>query len=140
MERFTPPLGAEASVTLQVSCGDTALAVHSGGLQVLATPRMVALMEEAAVAALAPHLPAGWQTVGTRLNVRHTAATPLGGWVTATARLVEVDRARTVFAVTASDQAGPIGAGLHERFLVESEAFMARAAARRDVDAATGPR
>ena len=131
MEQFAPELGAAASIALVVSPADTALTVHSGGLQVLATPRLIALMEEAAVAALTPFLPDGWQTVGIRLEVRHTAATPIGATVTATARLIEVDRRRLVFAVTASDDAGEIGAGLHERFLIESAPFMARAAARR---------
>ncbi|MGI6376803.1 MAG: thioesterase family protein [Anaerolineae bacterium] len=140
MESFAPPTGTQASVSLLVTAGDTALAVHSGGLQVLASPRMVALMEEAAVAALAPYVPSGWQTVGTRLDVRHTAATPVGCTVTATARLVELDRRRVVLAVSAHDEAGPIGEGVHERFLVESEPFMLRAAARRGVDAATSPR
>ena len=131
MEHFAPELGAEGVVRLVVTAGDTALAVYSGGLQVLATPRLIALMEEAAAAALAPFLPDGWQTVGIRLDVRHTAATPVGATVMATARLIEVDRRRLVFAVMASDDAGEIGVGFHERFLIESAPFMERAAARR---------
>ena len=140
MEPFAPPVGAQASVSLLVTTADTAPAMHSGGLPVLASPRMVALMEEAAVAALAPYLPNGWQTVGARFDVRHTAATPVGSRVTATARLIERDRRRVVLAVAAQDEAGPIGEGVHERFLVESAPFMLRAAARRGVDAATPSR
>lgn len=131
METYSLPLDATASVSLVVSATDTALAVHSGGLPVLATPRMIALMEEAAVAAVAPYLPAGVETVGTRIDVRHLAATPLGGTVIATARLVEMDRRRLVFAVSASDEAGEIGHGVHERHIVESASFLSRAQARR---------
>ena len=131
METYALPADAAASVSLMVLAADTALAMHSGGLPVLATPRMIALMEEAAVAAVAPYLPPGVETVGTRVDVRHLAATPIGGAVIATAQLVEVDRRRLVFAVSASDEAGEIGNGVHERHIVESGYFLSRAQGRR---------
>jgi len=130
VDAFAPKLGAESTVVLTVSAADTALALRSGGLPVLGTPRLCALLEEAAVAAVAPFLPDGWQTVGTRLELRHIAATPVGATVKATARVILHDRRRVEFAVCATDEAGPIGEGTHERFLVEVEPFMARAVAR----------
>lgn len=130
MDAFAPELGAQASLQLTVTDRDTALAVYSGGIEVLASPRLFALLETAATTAIAPFLPAGWQTVGIHLDVRHTAATPVGGRVTATARLIEIDRRRLVFAVTAVDEAGEVGSGIHERFLVEAAPFLARAQTR----------
>lgn len=110
-----------------VCLSNTAAAIGSGVLDVFATPAMIALMENAAANAAAAVLPAGSTTVGTLVNVVHTRATPVGGKVAATAVLKETDGRRLVFDVSASDDDGPIGNGLHERFIVDSAKFMAKA-------------
>ncbi|GHV17161.1 thioesterase [Spirochaetia bacterium] len=107
-----------------VTAGNTASAWGSGGLDVYATPAMVALMEGACVAAADQMLPAGYSTVGTELRVKHLAATPLGMTVRAAGELLEVDGRRLVFRVEAHDEAGKIGEGTHERFIIEDEKFI----------------
>ena len=119
--------GATGSATITVTDADTAIAAGSGDLPVLATPRMVALMEQAACAALAPALPAGSTSVGVHVDVRHTAPTPVGAVVTATARVTQVSGARILLEVTAEqDRDGvtePIGAGTHTRVVVDRATF-----------------
>jgi len=127
--QLKPGLTGEAQAV--VTEADTAARVGSGGLPVLATPRMLALMEQAAFQAVEPHLNPGETTVGTLAEIRHLAATPVGMRVRALARLEEVDGRRLRFQVEAFDERGPIGSGIHERFIVQSERFLARAEARR---------
>ena len=98
----------------------------SGTLDVLATPALAALMENAAMNAVAQYLPEGCTTLGTELSIRHLRATPVGQRVSATARLVEADGRRLVFRVEASDGAGPVGEGTHTRFVVETEKFLGK--------------
>lgn len=114
-----------------VTENNTAICYGSGNVPVYATPAMIGLMEGAAVAALAAHLPGGVSTVGTDLKVKHTAATPVGLTVRATAELLEVDGRRLVFAVQAFDEREQIGAGTHERFVIQVEKFLAKAAAKK---------
>lgn len=116
--------------TITVGTADLAVTVKSGDLPVLATPRMVALMEQAAASLLAPHLDAGITTVGTALNIAHTAPTVTGRTVTAEATLLETDGRRFVFAVAAFDDGGEIGRGTHERVSVKADRFLEKAAAR----------
>jgi fluoroacetyl-CoA thioesterase len=123
-------VGATGTKKLTVAAEHTAAAWGSGLLDVLSTPHMVALMEGAAVNAVDPLLPDGFRTVGTRLDVSHVAATPVGQEVTARAELIAIDGRRLVFRVEATSGAGVIGEGTHERFIIEVERFMARAAAR----------
>ena len=96
----------------------------SGALKVFATPSMVALMEKAAGESVQPFLEEGQGTVGTLMNVKHLAATPLGDTVVAETELKEVDGRRLVFSVKATDSAGVIGEGVHERFIIGNERFM----------------
>lgn len=103
---------------------NTAAAVGAGGVEVFGTPMMIALMENAAWRAVAEHLDAGMVTVGTLVNVKHLAATPLGQRVRASAELIEIDRRRLVFKVEAHDETQKIGEGLHERFIVQLERFL----------------
>jgi len=104
----------------------TAPRVGSGLVHVLATPVMINLFEAAALDAVDKHLPAGYQSLGTVLNVRHIAATPVGMKVFSEARILRVEN-RTVFlAVTAKDEKEPIGDGLHERVVVNVEKFSQR--------------
>ena len=107
-----------------VTESNTALSVGSGSLKVYATPAMLALIEKAACEALRCALDESETTVGTLLNVKHIAATPIGMKVSATAELIERDGRKLVFNVTASDECGVIGEGVHERFIVNSEKFI----------------
>lgn len=121
---LTPGIKGEATTT--VVHENTAAAVGAGGVEVFGTPMMVALMENAAWAAVAKELDAGHVTVGTVVNVKHLAATPLGQKVRATAELIEIDGRRLVFSVEAYDEKQKIGEGQHERFIVNLERFMGR--------------
>lgn len=113
-----------AETTTVVVQENTAAAVGAGGVEVFATPMMIALMENAAWRAVADHLEEGVVTVGTLVNVRHLAATPLGQRVRATAELIEIDRRRLVFRVEAYDEQQKIGEGIHERFMVQLQRFL----------------
>ncbi len=113
----------KATLSESVTDANTALAVGSGSLKVYATPAMLALMEKTACEALTSVLSEGETTVGTLLNVKHVAATPVGMTVTATAELVERDGRKLVFDVKAFDESGLIGEGSHERFVVLSDRF-----------------
>ena len=105
----------------------------SGGLPVYATPAMIALMEKAAVGAVASSLPEGWSTVGTELAIKHTAPTLPGAGVYATAELVEVDGRRLEFRVEAySSGSGKIGEGAHQRFIINNEKFLEKAGKKKD--------
>ncbi|MCI8332443.1 MAG: thioesterase family protein [Clostridiales bacterium] len=101
----------------------TAIRMHSGGLHVLATPAMIALMEEAALESVSSALEPGQTTVGTLVNIQHIAPTPVGSTVKAVAKLIEIDRKRLVFEVEAFDEKEKIGCGTHERFIVSSTSF-----------------
>ncbi|MDO4739202.1 MAG: thioesterase family protein [Eubacteriales bacterium] len=110
----------------------TAKAMGSGELNVFATPAMIALMENTAYTSVADQLESGQGTVGTLMNVKHLAATPVGMKVTCQTKLIEIDRRRLVFEVSASDEAGLIGEGIHERFIVDNAKFQSRADAKRE--------
>ena len=117
---------AEAVVTPE----NTAQAAGSGLVPVFATPWMVALMENAAVQAVQSALAPGEGTVGTRLDVTHDAATPVGMKVWAEAEVTAVEGRKLTFAVSAFDEAGKIGGGTHERFVIQTDKFLARAQAK----------
>ena len=102
----------------------------SGGLQVFATPAMIALMENTAWESVEYYLDGGCSTVGTHLDISHVSASPVGACITCESELVEIDGRRLVFRVTASDDAGIIGEGMHERFIINVEKFMARTEAK----------
>lgn len=123
-------IGLKGRVDAKVDSSMTAKALRSGGLEVLATPIMIALMEEASLLSVRPELEAGTDTVGTNLNVSHLSATPVGMSVYAESELIEVDRRRLLFAVRAYDEAGLIGEGTHERFVVDMEKFIAKCEAK----------
>jgi len=120
------PVGATGESTVVVT---TQLTVGHGvpGMPlVYGTPFMIWLMEEASTNAAAPFLPAGWVSVGTEVNVRHLAATPVGRTVTATAKIVEVGERTIRFAVQAHDGVALIGEGSHVRAPVELARFERR--------------
>ena len=105
----------------------TAKAMGSGELKVYATPAVIALIEKAAWESVAPELEEGKGTVGTKLNVAHVSATPVGMKVLCETELTEVDGRRLVFSVKAFDDAGVIAEGTHERFIVGNERFQQKA-------------
>ncbi len=122
-------LGIRGQAHTTVTSLNTAKAMGSGQLEVFATPAMVALMEQAAVNSL--NLPEGQSSVGTSLSIVHTSASPLGTKVSATAELIEIDRRRLVFQVEVCDEAGQIGEGKHERFIIDIEHFLAKSQSRK---------
>lgn len=118
--------GLSAQSRTTVSAENTAAAMGSGDLAVFATPAMVALMEHAAMKAVAAELPDGATTVGSEMNCTHIKPSALGAEITATAVLTEVDGRRLTFNVGARDPEGLIGEGVHIRFIVDRERFMAK--------------
>lgn len=119
--------GIKGLQTREVCESNSALAMGSGTLKVFATPAMIALMEETAWKSVAPYLEEGNGTVGTALNIQHTAATPLGMSVTCESELIAVDGRKLTFHVVAKDEAGVIGEGEHQRFIVNDEKFQSKA-------------
>ena len=105
---------------------NTAAAVGSGLVPVFATPYMIALMENAAVNALTPYMEENQGSVGTHLDVSHDAATPIGMKVWAEAEVTAVDGKALTFSVTAYDEAGVIGKGTHNRFIITVDRFLAK--------------
>lgn len=124
MSGLRPGLAGE--IRLRVGESETAAAMGSGGVRVLSTPHMIALMEGAAFQAVQPHLAPGETTVGTLVEVRHLAATPVGMEVVARAVLEEVEGRRLRFRVEAHDSREKIGEGRHERYVVRLDRFLAR--------------
>lgn len=117
-------IGMNSTQEITVDTTNSAKTVGSGSLEVFATPMMVALMEKAASAAIEDCMENDETTVGTKLDVAHTSATPLGMKVSAYAEVTEVNGREITFKVTASDEAGEIGSGVHKRFVVFGEKFM----------------
>ncbi|MDA7948518.1 MAG: thioesterase family protein [Hyphomicrobiaceae bacterium] len=126
MTSLKPGLSGRAEMT--VGEEHTAESVGSGRVGVLATPVMINLIEAAALEAIEVHLPEGHQSLGTRLDVSHTAATPVGMRVSASADLVRVDGRVLHFRVRAEDEVEEIGAGSHERIVVNVGKFAGRVA------------
>jgi predicted thioesterase len=120
--------GASAEVEMMVGPDKTAHALGNPGVHVLATPFLVGLLENASSAVLRPRFPAGAGSVGTMVEIRHLAATPVGMKVTARASLLAMDGRRFRFAVEAWNEMEKIAEGHHERFFVtDLEAFLERA-------------
>lgn len=118
--------GLSACSTATVTAGNTAAAMGSGDLNVFATPAMVALMENAAMTAVAAELPEGATTVGAEMNVTHIKPSGLGAAITATAVLTEVDGRKLTFNVGARDAGGMIGEGVHVRYVVDRSRFLSK--------------
>ncbi len=109
---------------------NTAVAYGNTVVNVYASPAMIGLMEKAALSSVLPFLGEGMTTVGTRFEVKHLAATPVGLNVTARSTLVEIEGKRLLFEVEAWDDAEQIGKGIHERFIVKLEGFLKRTQAK----------
>jgi predicted thioesterase len=119
--------GLTAEVAIAVTDDDTAIAFGSGEVPVLGTPRVVALVEEAAVKALESRLPTGQTTVGMRVQLDHLAPTAVGHKVRAEATLKEVEGRRLTFAVAVHDERGLVAAGKVTRVIVDIDRFMDKA-------------
>ena len=123
-------VGAKLLVASSVNQHNTALAMGSGSLEVFATPALCALMEKAASNLLEGMLPVEQTSVGTALNIAHTAASPVGIKVWAEAEITAVDGRKVSFKLLAKDEVGEIGSGTHERFLVAKDKFQMKANAK----------
>ena len=124
--------GATAEVSGIVDADLTAHAMGNRGVHVFATPFLIGMLEDAAGSVLRPHLPPGAGTVGTMVEMKHLAATPVGMTVRARARLLESDGKRYLFSVEAWDELDKIAEGRHERYVVlDMEKFLARAMRKR---------
>lgn len=124
-------IGTKGTKSVTVTSRNTAKSMGSGTLDVFATPALIALMEETCWTSVAGQLEPGSGTVGTLLEIKHTAPTPVGMEVTCESTLIEADGRRLVFTVTARDAKGVVGEGRHERFVIQNEKFQAKADAKR---------
>jgi fluoroacetyl-CoA thioesterase len=116
--------GIKCRIDKIVETKDTAKAMGSGNEEVFATPSMIALMENAAFTAAEDSLPEGSTTVGTAIDIKHLAATPMGLRVWAEAVLIGVEGRKLIFSVEAYDEREKIGEGTHTRFIVDRQKFI----------------
>ena len=117
-------IGLQGHAETLVEKEDTAQAVGSGGLLVYATPCLAALMEGAAYESIAPFLAEGESSVGTRMDLTHSSATPVGMEVRAESTVSAVEGRRITFEIVAYDEAGEIGRAVHERVLIKADRFL----------------
>ena len=118
------PVGVRGKEEVVVAFENTAARYGSGLVEVFATPAMVALMEKTCLNSVLPYLPEGYGTVGVKVDIVHSKATPVGMKVVCESTLLEVDRRRLVFELVARDEKGEIGKGRHERFVIDTQKFM----------------
>jgi fluoroacetyl-CoA thioesterase len=120
--------GLKGEISRVVTDSDTAAAYGSGLVPVLSTPHLIALMESTSQSVIEPYLDSGQTAVGTHIDMRHLAATPVGMKVRVQAELVEVDGRRLRFHVEAWDELERVGEAEHERFIVDRARFLKRVA------------
>ena len=120
-------IGMKGQAQTEVTTDNTAKAFCSGALDVFATPAMISLMEETCWKMIQPELEEGEGSVGTMVNISHTAPSAVGRTVECQATLTEIDGRRLTFEVECSDENGVVGKGTHERFIINNEKFMAKA-------------
>ena len=118
--------GLTYTSTLVVSKEHVAAVMGSGDLHVYATPAMVALMENAAMLAVAEHLPEGSTTVGAMINTSHVKPSPIGETIKTTAVLTDIEGRKLTFSIKAEDSKGIIGEAIHVRYIVDREKFMSK--------------
>lgn len=123
-------VGLKNSLAQVVTENDTAVAVGSGSLKVLATPKLIALVEKAAADLAEKNLPPALTSVGTLINFEHTAPTPVNLNFRAEVEISEIDGRKIIFNVATYDERGEMGRGIHERFIVNRENFQAKANSR----------
>ncbi|MFO8054453.1 MAG: thioesterase family protein [Bacteroidales bacterium] len=119
---LTPGLSKKSETIVKKH--ETASAYGSGSLEVYATPAMIAFMENTALNAVASHLPKGYNTVGTHVNIKHHKATPVGMKVQCKATLTAAVGNKLIFEIEARDEEGKIGSGEHKRYIVDEARFM----------------
>ena len=129
------PVGLVSEIVHKIGDEDTAATYGSGLVPVLSTPHLIALMESASQAAIAPHLGEEQTAVGVHVDMKHLAATPVGMEVRVRAELVAVDGRRLSFRVEAWDAVEKIGEADHQRFVIETERFLRRMAEKQEGDA-----
>lgn len=127
----TLTVGAAGQSVAMVTDDNTAERFGNKGAAVFATPMLVALMEQAAIDAIRPYLAAGEGSVGTKVEIAHLAATPVGMTVKATAELVELAGKKLTFTVAAYDDKEKVGEGRHERYIIDNAKFLAKVAAKK---------
>ncbi len=120
-------VGLKNSVAQFVTENDTALAVGSGSLKVLATPKLIAIVEKAAADLVEKNLSPEFTSVGTLINFEHTAPTPINLKFWAEVEILEIEGRKIIFEVATFDERGEIGRGRHERFIVNREKFQSKA-------------
>lgn len=123
--------GIKGSACVAVTPGNTAAAMGSGELNVFATPALAALVEQACWQSVADALEPGCGTVGTRLELNHTAPTPVGLTVRCDCELSAAEGRRLVFRARMYDDCGEVGSAVHERFIIQKERFQKKADAKR---------
>ena len=126
-------IGTVHEINVTVENHMTAATMKSGNLDVLATPYMIALMEQASAELCQPYLPEGISTVGTMVNIQHLAATSIGAPVRTVATLTAFDGRKASFDIVAYDNAGIIGKGTHERFTIKIDSFLKKTQERKDI-------
>lgn len=126
-------IGTVHEINVTVEDNMTAASMKSGNLDVLATPYMIALMEQASAELCQQFLPDGISTVGTMVNIQHLAATSLGAPVRTVATLTAFDGRKASFEVVSYDNAGVIGKGVHERFTIKVDSFIKKTADRKNI-------
>lgn len=122
--------GIKNTIDMIVTDEKTAKAVGSGGLEVFATPALIALAEKTAYESVVPYLEEGQGTVGTNIDIKHIAATPVGMRVVCETELIEFDASnprRLLFSVNVYDEVEKIAEGTHERFVINNDKFMGKA-------------
>ena len=122
--------GTKGILETTVTESMTASAVGSGELEVYATPMLIALAEETAWRSVVGELKPGQGTVGTKMNLHHIAATPVGMKVRCETELTGIDGRKLTFSIQVYDETGKVAEGTHERFIIDNEKFMAKAGAR----------
>lgn len=131
MQDFNLRLKKTGKASIRVTRKNTALKFGSGSVNVFATPAMIGLMEKASINCVDIYLPEGYASVGTKIDIRHMAPTPVGMNVTATSELIEIDGRKLKFKVQAFDEREKIGEGAHSRYIIELTDFISRAGKKR---------
>ena len=126
MNDFNLKIGMLGEARTKVTYENTAIKYGSGSVSVFATPAMVGLMEKASINSVDSYLPKGYATVGTKVEIKHIAATPIGMEVVSQAELLEIDGPKLNFKIEAYDEKEKIGEGTHSRYIIKLEEFLKR--------------
>ena len=124
------PIGLKNQYEVDVTPENTASKVREGGVPTFSTPALVAAMECCCSNSMLPYLEEGQGSVGMSISVKHMASTPIGMHVRFESELIEQDRRRLVFSIKAYDEKEQVGEGVHERFVIENDKFLAKAKAK----------